>query len=211
MYKFIMMIGLPGSLKTTYAKGLFHKGKGVYLSSDDIRQEFNFEPNETVKTFDIMQKRLKELLELPFDIIYDATNLNRKFRRNILNIVNKSSIIRKKYAYFLALPHKVCMDLNNQRSGKEKVPDYIYNRMLRSFDFPFELEGFNEVIKIGLEDVCKEYLEEDDYLNISLKESFKSCDIKDMINFEQDNIHHSFTLDKHTEKCINYVKKLQTF
>ena len=88
MKKFIMMIGVSGSGKSTFAKNWAKQLDGVWLSSDAIRAELWGDENdqqhpETV--FRIMNKRLMAALGEDLNVIYDATNLSAKRRRALVS------------------------------------------------------------------------------------------------------------------------------
>lgn len=91
MQTFTMYIGLSGSGKSTLAENqLIYKTtelnrKVAYLSSDEIRKELFGDENDqshNVKVFEEMFKRTRRALIEGEDVIYDATNLSSKRRRN---------------------------------------------------------------------------------------------------------------------------------
>jgi len=79
---FCMLVGLPGSGKTSFALSL--KDKYDIISSDSIRKELygseRIQENNN-KVFEIMRKRAIEALKSGKNVIYDATNMTRKFRK----------------------------------------------------------------------------------------------------------------------------------
>lgn len=79
----IMLVGLAGAGKSTYAKTL--RGNYAIHSSDDLRKEMFGDENENSKEnneklFTELHKRIKDDLRKGVNVIYDATNLNRKRR-----------------------------------------------------------------------------------------------------------------------------------
>ena len=94
--KLEILIGLPGSGKSTYYKEeCKSNSNSVYLSSDKICEELY--GNESiqgnpVEVFTLMQSRAIEALKSGRDVFYDATNLTRKDRAGIL-------IATPKYVY----------------------------------------------------------------------------------------------------------------
>ena len=83
----MMLVGIAGSGKSTYAKSL-SKYYTIH-SSDDLREEMFGDVNENsresnAKLFDELHRSIKEDLKSGKDVIYDATNLNRKRRLGFL-------------------------------------------------------------------------------------------------------------------------------
>ena len=81
MNKLVMLVGLPGSGKSTYAGKL--KKEGVIIhSSDRVREELGDvnDQSKNEEVFRILHKRIKDDLKSGKSVAYDATNLNRKRR-----------------------------------------------------------------------------------------------------------------------------------
>jgi len=82
-----ILVGVPGSGKSSYVKRMAKDEEHIHLSSDDIREELfeevTYDSEESKETFRVMNERLFSLIEEnKKDIVYyDATNLNRKRRR----------------------------------------------------------------------------------------------------------------------------------
>jgi len=208
MQNFIMMCGLPGSLKSTYAKWLAkdrYKDAEI-ISSDAIRKEKGYKQGEIADVFSIVNHRI---MNSPHEtVIYDATNLQRKYRVALLkNIDAKFGYLVNTELIFMSIPIKICKYLNEQRSGFDKVPDYVYDRMLRHFDIPMYNEGWNvleyaNIFVLGRTSIIDPHLFYDDR-RLSLK--YSSFSIEDM-DFDQDNPHHTLSLKEHCNKCFEYVK-----
>ena len=93
MLEFIMLVGLPASGKSAYAKGL-KKGYHIH-SSDEIRKELTGDEKTQVvneKVFQVLHKRIKSDLEQGISCIYDATNMSMKRRISFLKEINKKII-----------------------------------------------------------------------------------------------------------------------
>eukprot|EP01012_Entosiphon_sulcatum_P012212 TRINITY_DN17630_c0_g1_i1.p1 TRINITY_DN17630_c0_g1~~TRINITY_DN17630_c0_g1_i1.p1 ORF type:complete len:603 (+),score=77.88 TRINITY_DN17630_c0_g1_i1:21-1829(+) len=85
---FTMLVGIPGSGKSTFAAQQRQKNPDlVVVSTDDIRREIYGTVNEQSKSsevFDIAKKRVVEALEADLDVILDATNTVAKYRKDFL-------------------------------------------------------------------------------------------------------------------------------
>lgn len=87
--KFMMLIGLPGSGKSTWAeKYLTNSGNTVIISSDKIRKELFGDENsqeDNTRVFHEMEIRTLDYLNKGVYVIYDATNVVRKRRKALLD------------------------------------------------------------------------------------------------------------------------------
>lgn len=179
MTKFIMMIGLPGSGKSSWAEA---QGIKVF-SSDTMREEYygdaSFQGDNNL-IFELLHKRIIENLEAGNDSIFDATNLNSKKRRHFLSKIADLDV--EKIAVVVAKPIEQCIE--NDKLRKRHVPEYVINRMRTQFQIPMLQEGFDE-IKLCFDgyEVHDEY--DFDYL------------MDKALDFDQKNSHHSLSLGRH--------------
>lgn len=189
MNQFIMIAGLPGSGKSTIAKELANARNAVLHSSDDVRQELfgdanNQEMNELV--FRELNTRIMEHLNDGRNVVYDATNLNYKKRKAFLD---RMKIECRKECVLVATPYEICLERNNGR--ERKVPQDVIEKMYRSIFIPQYYEGWDH-IDIVFNDVGVYDLDEL---------------IKELITIEQHNKHHTLTIGKHCEKCMENIKE----
>lgn len=193
MTTFLMLVGLPGSGKSTYANKLIEAGYKIH-SSDAIREELSGDINNqniNSKVFDLLHNRVKEDLLKGYNVIYDATNINWKRRKAFLQELN--SIKCKKVCKVIATPFEICLIQNELRD--RKVPYDVILRMYKNFDIPYYNEGWDEIELIYNKDEYKTMY--GNYLTF----------LNSTIEFDQDNDHHSLTLGEHCMKCRSYVKE----
>ena len=201
MQEFIMMIGLPGSGKDTYINN-FDKNQYVVISSDQIRKDLNYKAGEVKDVFDICREQIRYHLTLGKNIIFNATNINRKHRMNLLDYLHGTFNNISYSAYVVTTPIKVCKERNSKREGFDKVPEEVIDKMLRAFQIPMEKEGFDFIgyVMPGFQEYC----EKD---SLQLKPQYQSIDFNALDNFDQENIHHSLTLGQHMAKAQDYVEQ----
>lgn len=194
---FIMLVGLPACGKTTFANQLHEKYGYEVLSSDVIRKELQetdeyfdmsmFDiPNEVV--FDKLHGRIRSNLIDNKSCIMDATNLSRKKRVALLSTLRKIDC-NKICLYFLT-PITVCKERNLGRTGDELVPESVYDKFGRGFQLPAKYEGFNYCIPIFHTDSF---------------DMMHDVDISALMDYNQDNKHHSLTLGNHLLKAEEYI------
>ena len=85
--EFLMLVGLPGSGKSTYIKKYFNQNLRVH-SSDAIRAELSGDENNqniNAKVFEVLHNRVKEDLRNGISCVYDATNISYKRRKAFLD------------------------------------------------------------------------------------------------------------------------------
>lgn len=183
MSELIMLIGLPASGKSTYAEKLRKDGYHIH-SSDAIREELTGDVNSQDKNTDVfseLHKRVKNDLQNGISCVYDATNMSMKRRKAFLDEIKKFDC--KKTCILFVVPVEVCKERNQHR--ERKVPDSVFDKMLKQFQCPYYYEGWDE-IKIGWYDG-----------------EVKPIDFD--WNMNQENSYHALSLGEHMAESLRYV------
>lgn len=192
---FTMLVGLPGSGKSTKAKKWAEEWTGggeiVIVSSDSIREELWGDESiqkEPTKVFEVAHSRIRKYLEEGYDVIFDATNLNAKRRIALLHQIDSWGIDCGKGCAVIGATIEECI---NRQSGRDrKVPAEVIWRMARSFQIPLKSEGWDII-------------------------TFHNTDIKYDLDFylykcrsiPHDNHHHTLSIGHHMDaiaKNINF-------
>lgn len=144
--QFHMLVGIPGSGKTTWSS---EKTDCVILSSDTIRQEMGlgFAQEDHTKLFAEITRRIIQHLQNKDNVIFDATNLNRKRRMALIKLINsdhKIGIVHTICELFIA-PPEVCIKRCSQRTGQPFVSPDVIHRMIKNFQVPSKYEGFDKI------------------------------------------------------------------
>lgn len=179
----IMMCGLVGSGKSYYAQELAQKYNANIHSSDAIREELSGDVNNqniNELVFKTLHSRIKEDLRNGKNCIYDATNLNYKRRMSFLQEMKNIECI--KICIFMATPYEECLARNSTRD--RVVPEEVIKRMYMSFDPPAYYEGWDDILVF--------YSKNSRGSKSSLVDWGNS-----MMEYSQDNSHHSLTLGEH--------------
>lgn len=194
--KLILLCGIPGSGKSTYAKNYISDctKNTIHLSSDSIRAELYGDESiqgNPAEVFSIMQKRAIEALNNGYDVLYDATNITRKDRQGIISICPKFVKIE---CHIIWAPIEVCIERDAARErtvGKE-----VIDRMLKRFQAPYYDEGIEDI-----------------YIKYSMKEEdFDSREYTNNIisamKIPHDNPHHTLDVFDHCAKAGKYISEI---
>ena len=137
-----------------------------WISRDKIRfsllqENQEYFANET-DVFDIFINYINQSLENPTleKIFIDATHITPKSRKTVLDkIIHKENIEELNCVSFIT-PVEVCVNRNNNRTGRSKVPTSVVRRMYFSYVKPTLEEGFDNIIIIDEngEEIKNEYL-----------------------------------------------------
>ena len=136
-----VMVGLPGSGKSTYADTF--GDDAVVLSSDKLREEWYGNAaiqGDNKALFAELHRRVRAALFLGKSVVYDATNLTPRTRKLFLDSI--ADVPRcKKVAVVVMTPLEECIRRNSLRN--RVVPENVIRRMAESFVEPRMDEGFN--------------------------------------------------------------------
>ncbi len=185
--EFIVLVGIPGVGKSTYAKQ-FNKSY-VYLSSDEIRFANGItDGGGAPMVFQQMLRRTKESLTNGLSVIYDATNVNRNRRIDLLQNLKHFDCVKRCICFIE--PYEICLQQNAERTGARFVPEKAIFKFLLAFQIPMYCEGWDDIIfvqrNVGL--ALEDYL---------VKAS----------SFNQYNKHHHLCLGEHLFKTQEYISK----
>ena len=200
----IMLCGLPGSGKSTFANEI-KKSNPLFPikihSSDALRQELYGDASQqgdNSKLFEELHRRIKDDLKAGHDVIYDATNIKSKERVSFLNSL--SNIRCKKACIVIATEYDACIRNNHQRM--REVPDEVIRRMYLNFTPPHYGEGFDEIL------YRFRYLSNGDYNTLTRPAYYSLNNFFEIANaFDQENSHHTLTLGEHCTKCGEYIQQ----
>lgn len=196
--KFYIMVGLSASGKSTISKEIAEKNDCVIVSSDNIRGEICeggvIDQSKNEEVFKIFHQRIKDSLKAGKNVIADATNINMKARRSLLENVRKIPCYI--IAYIIPKSVEQCIDDNIYK--EYPVPHHVIQKQMMNFQIPFIEEGFDEIIIHKFEN---EYI--NDVFVIDCYEKMK--------DFDQKNPYHSMTIDEHCKFTTDKFKMLEGY
>lgn len=142
MCKFIMMIGIPGSGKSTFAGKIAESENAVTVSSDKLREELFgtvYEFRKNALLFSEMFGRTCKYLNEGKSVIFDATNIRSSERKRIL----KRFKAVFKVCYYIKTPLEKALYQNSTRD--RNVPEEVIVKMYDKIQEPQPIEGWDEI------------------------------------------------------------------
>lgn len=207
MAELTLLIGLPGSGKSTYVrdkydyKRIFCNSVRV-LSSDKIREELYGNVNDQThnsEVFQFMKDRAVELLGLNYDVVIDATNITRKSRESIVNYIDVQLKGFYDYGYIryvvMATPYYKCLENNRKRS--RQVPEDVIKRMYKNFEFPTYREIVHQI------DIYYPFKIDNDMYG-------KTIPYSNLMEMSHDSPYHTLSIGAHIDKVFSIIKELTT-
>lgn len=132
-----ILIGTPGSGKSTYCKNIFPNVNVISL--DEIRKELTgdiTDQSQNDLVFSTGIKRLHNILKNRQSVIWDATSVSRKIRKLLIDTA-------RKYGAFVSMVHfdlplEVCLERNYKRD--RVVPEDIIKKFYHNMQSPLPYE-----------------------------------------------------------------------
>ena len=187
--KLIMLIGVSGSGKSTFAKHLKDAGEiDLIISSDALRAELfgdENEQNHNNELFNELHNRIRKALKEGKRVCYDATNLSSKRRMNFLKNISDLDVVKECVILIASFDLCAFSQLNRER----QVPVDVIKKQIKQFQCPYWYEGWDD-IRIILRDNVSKYA----YMSMN--------------NMPHHNSHHELNIDEHMNKTSNICKFL---
>jgi len=128
----IIMVGYPGSGKSTIAKHICEDERFVLIQGD------------VYKTSPKMIKAASELVQEGKSIVFDATNSSCKKRSEYLAFAKKHNY--KALCIHVSTSLEVAYKRNKERSTENQVPKIVYSVYTKHFESPSVEEGFDVIV-----------------------------------------------------------------
>ena len=154
MLECIMLVGLPGTGKSTWVKNqkFFDRPDWIVLSTDNYIDSVALGSGKTYsEVFPVAikdaEKNLKEGLEYAIkaklNIVWDQTNLSRSTR---LKKITKVPLCYRMVARVFPVPDNHAEWLNSAERAGKVIPRHVRDSMRAVYEEPTIYEGFDEVI-----------------------------------------------------------------
>jgi predicted kinase len=137
----ILLSGLPGTGKTTFARALGERLEFAHVESDAIRRglatEPTYSPGESGMVFAWVEAEARRALAEGKHALIDATNLTNRDRRRFVRLANETDA--RLVAVRLTAPEEVVRErLAGPRDGHSQADMAVFEKMRsRPQPFPF--------------------------------------------------------------------------
>ena len=141
-----VMVGIPGSGKSTFAKELSEKLKIKVVSSDNVRDENKDMPEKDI--FGEVYRLVASEIKRGSDVILDATNSTKYIRSLIIERLKPYNITYDLVAYYFPIDYNKCYE-RIKRRNERGIDRYFPLDVLESYylkaEVPQVLEGYKMV------------------------------------------------------------------
>ena len=132
----ILMIGIPGSGKSTFCQNHFPRRR--LISLDILRTRFQ------------ENKALQASLQAGEDCVIDNTNVTKAERAKYITAAKAAGY--RVIGYYFRSRINDCLVRNARRSGKKRIPDAGVIGRARLLELPEHAEGFDELYYVFIEE-----------------------------------------------------------
>jgi len=136
-----ILCGIAGSGKDTFLRGL---SDFEVISLDDIRKEMKVKQKDKKGAGRVIQaakSKAKEYLRNGIDFVWNATNLTRNNREQLLNIFSPYNPYVE--IIYIEKDYKTLIKQNKEREESELVPLDVIDNMIRKIELPELIETFD--------------------------------------------------------------------
>lgn len=144
MPTYYFLVGIPGSGKSHFARRLAEEIVAVVVCPDEIRASYRV---GSERAFEIAREQIKKNLKAGKDVVFDATNTIKKWRRE--NILAGNPFSSRVACCIFDTPLELCLERQRRRAARGEVdlPENIIRRMDEQLanNPPALEEGFDEI------------------------------------------------------------------
>jgi len=134
----VVMVGYPGSGKTSVAKELVDNSSSTYVHVD----------GDALKTPAKLAKEARKVLANNKSPIIDATNPTRAGRQLYIDIAREHNVSIRCIWVKTSMEDSMARNANRYDQGKQAVPSIVYYVYRKKFEAPTTDDGFEQVVEV---------------------------------------------------------------
>lgn len=191
-----MMIGIPGSGKTTFVNQMI-KEKGLKVVSSDIIRKLNPGIDET-KVFPMVYQMIGDILKTEDDVIYDATNVTKKVRDRFKENISKFDLSYELIGYYFPTHFEECIKRiikRNEDPNELYLPLEVISSYGKTCYPPTYEEKFSKVNLCTSAPFLLDGLVKDTYQGYALYFKHKDKIIEEYCGFKDINVNDAIKYD----------------
>lgn len=151
MKKLYVVIGVPGSGKSTWIKNQQWSDNTVVVSTDEFVEDYARECGSTyAEVFDdymptavgLMTDKVVRAREAGKDIVWDQTSTTIQSRARKINMLPDYY----KIAVVFKTPNTDELNRRLKSRPGKVIPSVVIDSMIKNFQMPYEDEGFDEIV-----------------------------------------------------------------
>lgn len=150
-----LLVGIPGSGKSTWAREQLNSESKHWISRDIIRfgmvQEDEEYFSKEKEVFNLFVRAVQADIDSNSitDIYVDATHINEASREKLLRRLKNLENVNLNAIVF-DIPLEVCLERNAQRTGRACVPETAIRNMYKNFTNPaYDERKYDNIIEMG--------------------------------------------------------------
>jgi len=143
-----ILVGAPGSGKSTWGKKFVNERNIEYISSDELRAKFGKSEEDqsvTPQVFSYIHNKVEELLGSGKSVMVDATNINKKDRAGYLQSATRHGAYKIAIVFEVSREELIKRNKERGERGGRIVPDFVIDKMLNKYQRPTK-EEFDKVV-----------------------------------------------------------------
>ena len=143
-----LLIGAPGSGKSTHGKKMYEKGENIVrVCPDEFRAILGWgegDQSVSARAFEMTRSALRDYLDKGMDVIVDATNMYRKSRKDFINIALGRGATTVALVFECDKQTLIERNIKRGAEGGRNVPEHVIDSMLAKYERP-SLDEFDEI------------------------------------------------------------------
>lgn len=150
-----ILIGVPGSGKSTWAKAKAQSTPDTYIvCRDDLRQmvhgRYLFLNSVEPLIFEMSRELIRQVLQFGHDLIVDETHMTKTLRLALISMIKQYSVMVPEIAYVVFNQRPNCLErrMTDARGTPEETWREVIAKMAAAYEAPTPDEGYSKLVVV---------------------------------------------------------------